>query len=229
MKQHAAELDKQIVKRVRLRYLLWLPDGYAANAELTWPLILFLHGRGERGSDLSSITRYGLPTRLAQGFALPAIVAAPQCPQGSDWTLQDDALLALLDELTANYAVDRDRVYLTGLSMGARETWRLAAVHAERFAALAPICGRRPDGVRDLEDARSLRGLPIWVFHGAQDQVVPVEESDTIVAALRTCGADVRYTVYADAGHDSWTQAFAEPELYSWLLGQRRTTHQVGS
>jgi predicted peptidase len=229
MKHHAAELDKQIVKHVRLRYLLWLPDRYAANAEQTWPLIVFLHGRGERGTDLSLITRYGLPARLVQGFALPAIVAAPQCPEGSDWTLQDDPLLALLDELTASYAVDRDRVYLSGLSMGARETWRLAATNAERFAALAPICGRRPDGVRNLEDARSLCSLPIWVFHGAHDQVVPIEESDAIVAALRACGADVRYTVYADAGHDSWTQAYAEPELYTWLLGQRRAAAQAGS
>ena len=229
MKQHVAALDKHIVKPVRLRYLLWFPDGYEAHEGKTWPLILFLHGRGERGADLAMVLRYGLPARLAQGFALPAMVAAPQCPEGSDWTLHDDALLALLDELSSNYTVDRSRIYVTGLSMGGREAWRLAATNSRRFAALVPICGRRPDGVRSLEDTQPLCDLPIWVFHGAQDQVVPIEESNAIVAALRTYGANVRYTIYTDAGHDSWTQAYAEPELYTWLLGQRRSDGQSDS
>jgi predicted peptidase len=219
MNQHAVALDKQIAKRVRLRYLLWLPEG--GDAAEPWPLILVLHGRGERGDDLSLLTRYGLPERLARGFALPTIVAAPQCPAGSDWTMHDDALIALLDELAATHPVDPRRVYLTGLSMGGRETWRLAAAYPERFAALVPICARRPDGVRNAEDAQALCGLPAWVFHGARDTVVPVEESDEMVAALRACGADVRYTVYPEAGHDSWTSAYAEPELYRWLFEQR--------
>jgi predicted peptidase len=229
MKQHAADLNKQIVKPVRLRYLLWLPDRYEAHEGKSWPLILFLHGRGERGADLSLITRYGLPARLAQGFVLPAIVAAPQCSTDSDWTLHDDALLALLDELISGYHVDRSRIYLTGLSMGGREAWRLAATNPSRFAALVPICGRRPDGVRSIEDTRPLCDLPIWVFHGAHDQVVPIAESDGIVAALRSYGANVRYTVYADAGHDSWTQAYAEPDLYTWLLSQQRADGQSDS
>jgi predicted peptidase len=105
MKHHAAALDKQIVKHVRLGYLLWLPDGYEAREAKTWPLILFLHGRGERGADLALVSRYGLPARLAQGFALPAMIAAPQCPEGSDWTLHDDALLALLDELSSKRSI----------------------------------------------------------------------------------------------------------------------------
>jgi predicted peptidase len=222
MNHHTAKLETQIVKPVRLHYLLWLPDGDAADGRETWPLVLFLHGRGERGDDLSMLTRYGLPARLAQGFALPAIVAAPQCPAHSDWSLHDDALLALLDQLLASYPVDRRRVYLTGLSMGGRQAWRLAATNPERFAALAPICGRRPDMMRTSEDVQPLVDLPIWVFHGAQDQVVPIEESNAIVAALRAYGADVRYTIYPEAGHDSWTQAYAEHELYTWLFGQRR-------
>jgi predicted peptidase len=222
MHQQTETLDREIVKRVSLRYLLWLPPNYSANTAQSWPLILFLHGRGERGDELPCVARYGLARRLAEGFALPAIVVAPQCPAESDWTLHDDALLALLDDMAAKYPVDESRVYLTGLSMGGRETWRLAGAHPERFAAIAPICGRRPDGLRSPEDARRLRDLPIWVFHGALDQVVPIEESDSIVAALRDYGADVRYTVYPHAGHDSWTQAYAEPELYSWMLGLRR-------
>ena len=116
MHQQVETLDREIVKRVRLRYLLWLPPGYAAHTAQPWPLILFLHGRGERGDDLTFVARYGLARRLAEGFALPAIVEAPQCPAESDWTLHDDALLALLDDIAAEYPVDKRRGYLTGLS-----------------------------------------------------------------------------------------------------------------
>ena len=223
MQPQTLALDAEVRKRVHLRYLLWLPSGYDDAPSRRWPLVLFLHGRGERGDDLSLVAREGLARRLAEGFDLPVIVAAPQCPSGSDWTLHDDALLALLDDLVSRLAVDRRRVYLTGLSMGGRGAWRLAATHPERFAALVPICARRPDGVRDREDARPLVGLPTWVFHGARDRVVPIEESDAMVDALRGHGADVRYTVYPDAGHDSWTQAYAEDELYSWMFARRST------
>jgi predicted peptidase len=160
---------------------------------------------------------------VVEGFELPCIVAAPQCPAESDWALHDDALIALLDQLAATYAVDPGRVYLTGLSMGGRGAWRLAAANPGRFAALVPICARRPDWLRGSDAVCRLHDMPIWVFHGALDQVVPVEESDTMVAALRECGAVVRYTIYPDAGHDSWTPAYAEPELYTWMLSQRRT------
>ncbi len=223
MRPQALALDQEIVKRVQLRYLLWLPTGYDDEAQL-WPVILFLHGSGERGDDLMRVLDYGLPQCLSENLALPALVAAPQCPLQSDWTLQDDALLALLNELCATYAVDQRRIYLTGLSMGGRGAWRLAASNPERFAALVPICGRRPDGVRSAETMRLLCDIPTWVFHGAQDQVVPVEEGDAMVAALRACGADVRYTRYPDVGHNAWTPAYAEPELYTWLFDQQRAT-----
>lgn len=222
MQQHERHFDKEIRKRVGLRYLLWLPDGFDDRAAGPWPLIMFLHGRGERGEDVRIVAREGLSRRLSEGWKLPAIVAAPQCPSLSDWTLHDDDVLALVDELEAEYAIDRERVYLTGLSMGGRGAWRLAATHPQRWAALVAICGRRPDAVRRLPDAQPLVGMPIWVFHGAKDQVVPISESEEIVAALREYGAGIRFTVYPDAGHDSWTAAYAEPELYEWLFAQRR-------
>jgi predicted peptidase len=227
MQPQALTLDKQIVKTVRLDYLLWLPQG--DHAAQPWPLILFLHGSGERGSDVRQVLKYGLPKRLADGLALPAIIAAPQCPADSDWTLHDDALVALLDDLAAAHPIDQNRVYLTGLSMGGRETWRLACANPQRFAAIVAICGRRPYGLRSEEDAALISHIPIWVFHGARDQVVPIEESNHMVAALRRHGADVRYTVYPDAGHDSWTQAYAEAELYPWLFAQRRGPLRMGS
>lgn len=226
MRPQALAFDQEIRKHVQLRYLLWLPNGYDDVAAQPWPLILFLHGSGERGDDLVRVMDHGLPQRLSQDLALPAIVAAPQCPLASDWTLQDDALLALLDELCTTYAADQRQIYLTGLSMGGRGAWRLAASNSHRFAALVPICGRRPDGVRSAETLRPLCDLPIWVFHGAQDQVVPVEEGDEMVAALRTCGADVRYTRYPDIGHNAWTPAYAEPELYTWMFSQRRAANE---
>lgn len=227
MQPQALTLDRQIVKTVRLDYLLWLPQDY--DAMQPWPLILFLHGSGQRGKNVRQVLNDGLPKRLASGLALPAIVAAPQCPANSDWTLHDDELLALLDDLAAEYSIDQNRVYLTGLSMGARETWRLACANPQRFAALVAICGRRPYGLRSEEDAAAISHIPIWVFHGARDQVVPIEESNRMVAALRSYGTDVRYTVYPDADHDSWTEAYAEAELYPWLFAQRRGQARMNS
>lgn len=213
-------LDAEVVKPARLRYRLWQPAGAAASPP--WPLILFLHGSGERGGDLALVEREGLPRMLAGGLELPCLVAAPQCPADSDWELQADALLALLDDLQARYPVDARRLYLTGLSMGGRGTWLLALLQPERFAAAVPVCGRRPGPLRPGEIPPALARLPIWAFHGARDAVVPATETEAIVAGLRAAGGDVRCTIYADAGHDSWTAAYAEPELVSWLFAQRR-------
>lgn len=220
MRTEAHTLRAEVIKPVQLRYRLWQPDG--TREPPPWPLILFLHGSGERGDDLALIEREGLPRRLAEGVSLPCMVAAPQCPAESDWELQSDALLALLDDLQARHPVDPDRIYLTGLSMGGRGAWLLALLRPERFAAVAPICGRRPGPLRPGEIPAPLARLPIWAFHGARDTVVPVTETETIVAGLRAAGSDVRCTIYPDADHDSWTTAYAEPEMLPWLLAQRR-------
>lgn len=202
--------------------LLSLPRMDETKPTVRWPLILFLHGRGESGSDLKLLTRYGLPHHVAQTEDFPFITLAPQCPHGTDWSTQHRHLLALLDEVVRHYAVDAGRIYLSGMSMGGRGTWQLAVEHPEHFAALAPICGRAPDMPRFFERLAALRELPIWVFHGAKDPVVPITYSDQIVAALRSLGANVRYTMYPDAEHDSWTITYANPELYTWLLSQHR-------
>ena len=124
-----------------------------------------------------------------------------------------EALNALLDEIVSKYAVDEDRIYLTGLSMGGFGTWSLATAYPERFAALAPICGRG-----NPEKAHVLKDIPVWVFHGAKDETVPPENSQQMVNALKECGADVQYTIYPDAGHDSWTETYNNPKLYEWFL-----------
>ncbi|MBE7560195.1 prolyl oligopeptidase family serine peptidase [bacterium] len=197
-----------------LHYLLYLPPDYA-RSRARWPLVLFLHGAGERGANLERLKVHGPPRLVAQGKDFPFILVSPQCPAGRRW--QSAPLIKLLDHIQAQYRVDPDRVYVTGLSMGGYGTWLLASEHPERFAAAAPICGRAsPEG------APRLKHLPLWVFHGARDNLVPITYSEQMVEALRALGADVRFTVYPEAGHDSWTETYDNPEFWDWLLAQRR-------
>ena len=130
--------------------------------------------------------------------------------------------MALLDDVAARYVVDERRVYLTGLSMGGYGSWHLAAKHPGRFAAVVPICGGGAWHAGFPSKVQVLRETPVWVFHGAKDGTVPLSESEVLVVKLRECGGDVRFTVYLEAGHDSWTDTYSNPELYEWLLAQRK-------
>jgi len=215
--QHPRSFRGQITKAVALEYLLFLPQDYGRDPEKKWPLMLFLHGAGERGDSLGLVKKHGPPKIVGQQPDFPFIVVSPQCPAGLWWPEKLDDLSALLDEVEARYAVDSRRIYLTGLSMGGYGTWSLAQDQPERFAAIVPICG---GGSRAL--ARRLKDLPVWVFHGAQDKTVPLEESEKMVAALKRAGGSPRLTIYPDAGHDSWTETYDNPELYEWLLSQIR-------
>jgi predicted peptidase len=177
--------------------------------------MLFLHGAGERGDNLARIKVYGPPKLLEGKRDFPFVVASPQCPARERW--HPDSLAALLDEIEATYRIDVDRLYVTGLSMGGFGTWALAIAQPRRFAAIAPICGGgKPDEVA------AIKHVPVWAFHGARDRIVPLESSTRMVEALRDAGGDVRFTVYPDLGHDSWTPTYANPELYTWLLEHRR-------
>ncbi|HID54914.1 TPA: phospholipase [Candidatus Poribacteria bacterium] len=207
------EKEIKIVKTVRLGYLLFLPDEYVRGTKRKWPLILFLHGAGERGDDLNLLKRHGIPKITEERPDFPFIAVSPQCPRYSWWTAEIESLKTLLDHIVESYPVDTDRVYLTGLSMGGFGTWRLAASYPERFAAIAPICGGG-----DPKWAPRLKDIPAWVFHGAKDEIVPLSESERMVEALKACGGNVRFTVYPDAGHDSWTRTYENPELYEWFL-----------
>jgi len=202
---------------VRLGYLLFLPRGYGTDPEEKWPLILFLHGMGERGDDLELVKIHGIPKIVERQPDFAFIVVSPQCPDETMWRDHHLALKALLDETVANYAVDVHRIYLTGLSMGGYGTWSLAATYPELFAAIAPICGGGfPDFIRELKD------VPVWAFHGAEDDVVKLEVGQRMVDALRACGGSVRFTVYPGVGHDSWTQTYDNPALYEWFLQHTR-------
>ncbi len=214
--QKPAELDRTI--KVTMKYLIYLPKDY--DQKDSWPLMLFLHGAGERGDNLNRVKQHGPPKLIDAGKQFPFILVSPQCPTGQSW--EPFKLTALLDEITEKYKVDQDRIYLTGLSMGGFGTWALAAHTPNRFAAIVPICGGG-----DPSRVRRIVRIPTWVFHGGKDPTVPIENSKKMVEALKKAGGDPKFTIYPDAGHDSWTQAYNTPELYEWLLAQKRTAKKV--
>jgi predicted peptidase len=211
---------KQSRKTLEMRYLLFLPQGYHEDLGKNWPLMLFLHGAGERGNDLAKVTVHGPPKIVKQRPDFPFILISPQCPDAGSWS--DEALLGVLDEVIKKHRVDRSRVYLTGLSMGGYGTFSLGLKYPERFAAIAPICGGG-DLLPILLPAPGkealLKRLPVWVFHGAKDTLVPLSESERMVSALKRAGNEtVKLTVYPEAEHDSWTETYNNQELYDWFL-----------
>ncbi len=223
--QQTGRLRKRVTQMVNLEYLLFLPAGVKEDPGKQWPLLFFLHGAGERGTNVWQVAVHGPPKIVREKKDFPFIVVSPQCPAGETWS--NDALLALLDTIIAKYPVDRTRVYLTGLSMGGYGSWSLGLEHPERFAAIVPICGGG-DTLKILlpppQREEDLKTLAVWAFHGGKDTVVKPIESERMVQALKQRGVrEVKYTVYPDAGHDSWTEAYNDPALYEWLLSHRRT------
>ncbi len=220
------------------RYQVYVPRTY--SAETRWPVILFLHGAGERGRDGLFQTAVGLATAIrGNPDRFPAIVVMPQSPNDSLWTgAPAEAAMAALNRTTDEFSTDPTRVYLTGLSMGGNGTWYLAYRHADRFAAVVPICGwvspriprvAPPLAVVPAEDGepfhalgQRLKNVPIWIFHGEMDPAVPVEESRRAAQALREAGGQVRYTELPGVGHNSWDAAYGSREMITWLFAQRR-------
>jgi len=216
--QHVRVFDKKITKYVGSHYLLYLPKDYYESKK-NWPLILFLHGGGATGTDINRVKKNGPPKLIEEGKEYPFIVVSPQHKKNTRFS--NDFLIALLDDIVANYRVDEDRLYVTGLSGGGTATWNLAMEYPHCFAAIAPICGRgNPDG------ARRIKHLPVWVFHGAKDELRSIKTSEAMVEALKGVGGNVRFTVYPEAGHDAWTETYSNPELYEWFLKQRRQPKQ---
>jgi predicted peptidase len=210
-------------KTTDINYLLYLPKGYEADTSKRWPLMLFLHGAGERGTNVWRVAIHGPPRHVSAGSNFPFIVVSPQCPPNQRWS--NEVVLGLLDDVLKTHRVDTTRVYLTGLSMGGYGTWSLGCTYPERFAAIAPICGggEKISILLAGDKAAALRSLPVWAFHGAKDPVVPLEESQRMVDALKQIGSkEVKLTVYPEATHDSWTETYRNPEFYEWLLKHQR-------
>ena len=222
--QESVSFSTSICKTVTLNYLLYLPPGYREEPAKEWPLILFLHGSGERGEELERVKNTGLPKVLDGEMSIPFIVVSPQCPRDETWQNGwiKEGLNALLEDVMKQYRVDRRRVYLTGLSMGGYGTWALGAAHPEKFAALAPICGGG-----DTDWAGQLRRIPIWTFHGAKDDVVPVSAMSEMTNAMHRYHGTVRATVYPEAGHDSWSATYTNSELYAWFLTHELTNPEL--
>jgi predicted peptidase len=219
------------------QYKVYVPADWTKDKK--WPVILFLHGAGERGDDNTAQTRVGLGPALVRQAGLSAIVVLPQCSRGRWWPETDmqDLALAALNRSIAEFNGDPERIYLTGISMGGYGTWAIARKNPEKFAALAPVCGgvRPPPGIPVLSDsvsesdpylavAQKVAKTPVWVFHGDEDRTVPVSESRKIVEALKSIGGNVRYSEYAGVAHNSWDRAYGEPEFFLWLLSQHRSS-----
>ncbi|MGK0154092.1 MAG: putative peptidase [Neolewinella sp.] len=207
-------------------YHLYLPKDYRASGEKV-PLMLFLHGRGESNGPLSVVAKWGPPRRLAAGEQMKYIVVSPQCPPESFWSkdVQQTRLVTLLKHIRNTYNVDDDRIYLTGLSMGGFGTWQLAASHPDFFAAVAPICGRG-----DPDDAKKLRELPIWAWHGTEDTAVPFRHSVAMVDAIKAVGGTkIRFTSLEHIGHASWQAAYQSDDLYKWFDRHKASTNKTAS
>ena len=204
---------------IDLKYLFSLPKDYSNAKKTTWPLILFLHGMGERGDDLELVKIHGIPKIVKTQEDFPFIVISPQCPIEYVWTDKKmlQALESLVLKIIKNFRIDKTRVYVTGLSMGGYGTWALATRRPDLFAAAVPICGGG-----DPATVNILKNFPIWVFHGGLYKVVLAEESEKMVRALEKAGGKVRYTLYPEVYHDSWTETYDNSALYDWMLSNRK-------
>lgn len=216
--QTPASYSGDFVIKVNYRYLLSKPEGYETDAKKKWPLVIFLHGSGERGNELEQIKKHGPPKLISAGQPFPAVIASLQCPANELWN--PHGVKAVTDHLIKTERIDMSRVYLTGLSMGGFGTWETAFEYPDTYAAIAPICGGA--GVRWVQ-AERLKNMPAWIFHGDKDGAVSVEFSHKIHDALKKIGAPVKLTIYPDIGHDSWTQTYDNPEFWAWLFEQKRS------
>jgi predicted peptidase len=204
----------------KMEYLVYAPKDFEAGGAKKFPLMLFLHGRGESRGGIQRVAAWGPPQMVARGEHLPFVIVSPQCPPEDWWSSekQQNYLTEFLDYYTSMPEIDGDRIYLTGLSMGGYGSWALAARHPDRFAAVVPICG-----AGEVKNAEQLKNLPIWVFHGDQDFVIPIEKSTEMVESIRAAGSTkIRFITLEHIGHNSWSAAYGTPELYEWMLRQKR-------
>jgi predicted peptidase len=218
------ETGNNSTKTIEVKYLLYLPGDYGNDPQKKWPLILFLHGYGERGNDLELLKNHPLPKTLDQQSDFPFIVLSPQLPFAMEtWSELIDPLEVLLDNIQIQYSIDSHQVYLTGISMGGFGAWEFALRYPQRFAAVVPIAGGYTYYSNvPAENICDLKDLPIWVFHGELDTTVLPIKDEKMVDALKACGGNVQFTLYPDADHaGSWTNAYADPKLWEWLLEQR--------
>ena len=214
--QNLVEGEQEIRRSENLQYYLYYPDTYFSEEDQEFGLLLFLHGGGEAGYELNELKKNGPPKMMADGYSFPFLVLAPQNPHKKQWW-DVRALNSLLDVVVEENRVDKKRIYLTGLSRGGSAAWEMAVQYPDKFAALAVVCGMAPSPYAHWLN----KDMPVWVFHGVEDKVIPVSESDTMVKKLKEMNFDVRYHRFEGVGHNSWSRAYAMDELYEWFNQQK--------
>ena len=210
------DAEMETVTTEKLAYYLYYPENYHKESEKKFPVLLFLHGGGESGDSLVAIKRNGPPKMIVDGKQFPFLILAPQNPHQKKWW-NTRAVNQLLDSIVANNRIDKKRIYLTGLSRGGGAAWEMAVQYPDKFAAMAVVCGMTPVPYAAWID----KDLPIWVFHGEEDNSVPFSESEVMVKRLKDMGYDVKFTRYPGVGHNSWTLAYNTEELYDWFMNQK--------
>lgn len=213
-------IQQEIYDPSSLNYLLFIPRETTAAINGKYPLIFFLHGIGESGSDLWKVKGEGLPKILDGNNTFPFIVVSPQCPSSTEWYYNrtDIKLNRLLDSIIARYPVDTNRIYITGLSMGGIGTMDMAIRYPSRFAAVMPVAFRIEPGW----DVCAIKNIPMWAFHGRLDPVIPLEKAQSAISSLISCGGNPLFTIYSDLFHDCWTRTYANPAVYDWLLTNKK-------
>lgn len=214
---------EEIIKKFQINHinqlstLIHLPEDYYSDSDTEYPLILFLHGSGERGENLQSIKKYGIH-RYLNILKIPAIILSPQCGSNYFWDKYIDSLVSLLAEMKKEFRVNQNKIYLIGISLGAYGAWNFAMQHPNLFAAIVPIAG----GAMLPQYSYMMKDIPVWAFHGLKDNVVPAEESIKAVNALKNAGGNVKLTLVEEVGHELCTKVFEREELYTWLLKQNK-------
>ena len=208
------ELETSVTET--LKYYLYYPPEYELKPEKKFPVLLFLHGGGEVTQDLGPNERIPPPSLILQGKKFPFLILAPENSYAKSWW-NTRAVKQLLDSVVSKNRIDRNRIYLSGISRGGGAAWEMAVQYPETFAAMAVVCGMTPLPYASWINKK----MPIWVFHGEDDEVIPVEESESMVNKLKEFGYDVRFTKYENVGHEAWSKAYATDELYEWFLEQK--------
>lgn len=213
--QMVKNFSTEIYKNVIINYLLYLPKDYTEKNK--YPMVLFLHGSGERGNDISLVEKHGLPKLIKQGKNFPFIIVSPQCKDNTIWNDNLEELYLLVEHIKSKYSVDDKRIYCTGLSMGGFGTWAMAIRYPNLFAAIAPVCG---GGIS--WQASTIKHIPIWAFHGDKDEAVPIIYQQLMIDELKKYNSDVKFTVYPNGQHNIWDITYNTDDLYEWLLSKSK-------
>jgi predicted peptidase len=205
-----------IKPKIKCNYLLYLPQAYMGSQD-SFPLIIYLHGSGRRGGDLNKLKANGLPYLIDKGYNYEFIIASPQCPENTYWS-QINWFDSLYLDLTSKYRIDEKRIYITGISMGGFGTWQAAMDYPDKIAAIVPLCG----GCNDSINICRINKIPIWTFHGAADTITSINETQKLVTRLNECNGNIRFTRIENEGHGLQFIYEKNPEIYKWMLEQRK-------